>query len=94
MACVGTDGPLMRAKGGCQDNHIHLGAAYDEMNLGIRETAVPSDVIGSSLTAGVLSVAGHLIKIGFGHALQDFRVRSFGIVAVKSYHGSVFLFSL
>ena len=77
---------------GRDDDGVALGAAGDELHVGLRAGAGGADLLPGAGAVGVGAVAGDLFKVGLGQLLQNGGVCTLAIVVFKIQHGKTLLY--
>ena len=67
----GSGGALPPLQHGRDDDGVALGAAGDELHIGLRAGAGGADLLAGAGAVGVGAVAGDLFKVGLGQLLQN-----------------------
>ena len=77
---------------GRNDDGVALGAAGDELHVGLRAGAGGADLLPGAGAVGVGAVAGDLFKVGLGQLLQNGGVCTLAVVVFKIQHGKTLLY--
>ena len=77
---------------GRDDDGVALGAAGDELHIGLRAGAGGADLLPGAGAVGVGAVAGDLFKVGLGQLLQNGGVCTLAVVVFKIQHGKTLLY--
>ena len=77
---------------GRDDDGVALGAAGDELHIGLRAGAGGADLLAGAGAVGVGAVAGDLFKVGLGQLLQNGGVCTLAVVVFKIQHGKTLLY--
>ena len=71
---------------------VALGAAGDELHIGLRAGAGGADLLPGAGAVGVGAVAGDLFKVGLGQLLQNGGMCTLAVVVFKIQHGKTLLY--
>ena len=82
MAAGGADDPLPGTEKGGDSGEVHLGAAGEELHLGVGG-AQPADKASGPGAVGVVPIAGVALQIGGGQGLQNLGVGPEGVVVAE-----------
>ena len=63
-----------------------MGAAHQEVDVGLRGVAQAADGVPSSLTEGVRAVAHSLDQIGVRQGLEDLGMGAFAVIITEAVH--------
>ena len=77
---------------GRDDDGVALGAAGDELHIGLRAGAGGADLLPGAGAVGVGAVAGDLFKVGLGQLLQNGGMCTLAVVVFKIQHGKTLLY--
>ena len=86
VAGVGGDDGLIGGQQRVQHHRVGLGAAHQEVDVGLWAGAEGADQLGGVLAEGVQTVAAGLGEVGPGQSLQHLGMASLRIVVVKINH--------
>lgn len=83
MPRIGRQHPFVTPQQSVDDRGVGLGAADQEVHLGLRNSAGLADEFPGVFRMGIAAVPRTLLEIGLGEAAHHFGMRPFHVVAVE-----------